>query len=339
MESKDAILVINYKNFNDTIECLSSLIDNCKTSTIFILDNASPNESCEVIQNWLDKNKNRVSEQLTFKEQEFIEFSRIASLPSNSIVFIKTNNNMGFAGGNNFIIKNILNYYDYFLLFNNDAICLNNIAVKMKSFLEENKEYGMATCRINHYSPKEKLQQMGGELLWYGHFKRYDEKFLANCINKGINNVDVTFASGCVMMLKKENLIKHGLLSETIFFGEEDVDLCLRYKKLGIKIVSVLDAVVLHKGGAAQQTVNESKDAPYATSITARAIMLKHRYNKVYWHFWFYFFTFMMSVNIMVRRGYGWKRTAKIMQVTKKYTKKNNHMTRDTYLSIMNEFK
>ena len=94
------IIIVNWKNWQDTLECLESLrgIDNDNFKTI-VVDNCSENESFEKISIWCEE-KGRFST-------------------------IKTESNLGFAGGCNIGIRHALSKKaDYILLLN---------AVKMKT--------------------------------------------------------------------------------------------------------------------------------------------------------------------------------------------------------------
>lgn len=88
-----AYVVLHYKNYSITKECIDSLLINT-TGRIIIVDNASNNSSLEKLQ------------------EDFQQFERIN--------FIKSESNLGFAKGNNL-------GYDFAIEMNPDFIvCLNN---------------------------------------------------------------------------------------------------------------------------------------------------------------------------------------------------------------------
>ena len=52
---KVAIIVLNYKGWQDTIECLESLQQiNCPDYQVIVVDNGSNDESVEKIKEWAD---------------------------------------------------------------------------------------------------------------------------------------------------------------------------------------------------------------------------------------------------------------------------------------------
>jgi GT2 family glycosyltransferase len=337
--SRVCIIVINYKNHSDTIECIESIVRySNKNVQIILVDNFSENDSVAKILEWLNLNSKLKSKVLT--ENEFSNHGTSDSLKEFELLFVVMNENRGFAGGNNFIIHNQIDNFQYFLLFNNDAVCVNNVVDIMRDSITNNPEYVAGTCRINHYLFPERLQQMGGELLWFGHFKRYNEKFLNKCLKKGRVIIPVTFATGCVLMIKQETLKRYGLLSSKIFFGEEDVELALRFKQNKLRMASFIQAIVLHKGGAAQKESSTNHiDAGYAHSMIGRSVMLKSYYSKFHWYLWFFLFKKLMTANLIIRRRFGIKRTLKIFQVINKYSYTKSAITKDDFFGILAEFK
>ena len=337
-EKRTAIIVINYKNYSDTIECLESLLKfPLNYVQIFLLDNFSGDDSVVHLQKWIDSNQEL--ESITCSANDFVSYAKRDNLGEFNLVFIKTDDNKGFANGNNFIIKNILDKFGYFLLFNNDAICVNNVVDILREKMDENRQFAAVTCRINNYSEPQSLQQMGGELLWFGHFKRYNESFLRKCISQGKSVVPVSFATGCILMIRNEILKTYGLLSTTIFFGEEDGELALRFKKNNLKMASVIDAIALHKGGSSQKESSSNYiDAGYAHSIIGRSVMLKSYYGKNHWRIWFFLFKKIMAANIFIRRRIGLKRTIKIFSVVNRYAVTKSSITKKDFFDILFEF-
>jgi GT2 family glycosyltransferase len=337
-EKRTAIIIINYKNYSDTIECLESLLKfTLNNVQIFLLDNFSGNESIVQLQKWIDSSEG--IESITCSEDDFVSDAQENKIGAHKLVFIKTDDNKGFANGNNFIIKNTLDKFEYFLLFNNDAMCVNNVVDILWQKMNENRQLAAVTCRINNYTEPQSLQQMGGELLWFGHFKRYNESFLRKCISQGKSVIPVSFATGCILMIRNDILKTYGLLSTTIFFGEEDVELALRFKKNNLKMASVIDAVALHKGGSSQKESSSNYvDAGYAHSIIGRSVMLKSYYGKIHWMIWFCLFKKIMAANILVRRRIGLKRTIKIFRIVNKYAGTKNSITQKDFFEILTEF-
>ena len=228
-----SLIILNYNGLNDTLACLESLevveADNNSLETI-VVDNNSSDGSQEA----LSKLKN--------------------------IVFIQNDRNLGFSKGNNVGIKYALNKgSDFVILLNNDTIV-------EKSFV---KNLVQAANKADIISPKIYFAK-GYEF----HKKRYSEKDLGkviwyaggkidwqNVIGKhvGVDAVDkgqfsksaiTDFATGACMLVKREVFEKIGFFDEKYFLYLEDMDLCVRAKKAGFKILFEPRAAIWHKNAA-----------------------------------------------------------------------------------------
>ncbi len=57
---------------------------------------------------------------------------------------------------------------------------------------------------------------------------------------------EVDYVIGACQVIRREALVEVGLLDEWIFYGPEDIDLCLRMHKAGWRVVYNPEAVVVH---------------------------------------------------------------------------------------------
>lgn len=215
---KVCIILLNYKNWKDTCKCLDSIY---KTTYpykhVIVIDNASNNGSVENIKN-------------NFPE----------------IDLIKNKENLGFSRACNVGIKKALNMNsDYILLLNNDTIVHPYFLEPLINEGEENSNAGILAGKIYYYNSNK---------IWYGGSK----KGFFKSIHRGQGIIDqgqfnkkekVFFASGCMMMIKKEVLKVCGFLDERFFFGLEDSEYCDRVIKNGFKILYVPNSVIWHKIG------------------------------------------------------------------------------------------
>ena len=335
MPKSIAIIVINYNNYLDTLRAVENLHSFLgEGDHIFLLENCSKNDSALQIIEWANSSP---KVKIYHKKEDFSENINKVDLKNLTTTIITSDENLGFSRGCNFVISKIVDRFDYILLFNNDAFCINNVPQILLEKLELHSDFGAATCRINDYQSDE-IQQVGGALTWYGHFKRYGIKQIEREAKEEF--LRVTFASGCILMLKSELLVKYGLLSELIFFGEEDFELSHRYKRLQIKMMAVHTAVAEHKGGASQKTINSRTGlSAYATSMIGRAVALKGIYSYPRWALWLILFNSAMFFNIAYRRGYG-IRDAKIVYLKVfQYAFKLSSVSQMSYHSIISEFK
>lgn len=143
MDKKVSIILVNYNTTNDAIECIKSLsyID-YRNYEVIIVDNAS--RATEV-----DKLKKNIKN-------------------NDKCKLILSNENNGFAGGNNIGIKYALdNEADYVLLLNCDTEVKEDFLSKLIYEVEnDNENVGIAEGKINYYNSKNLIWFAGGQIDW-----------------------------------------------------------------------------------------------------------------------------------------------------------------------------
>ena len=157
---------------------------------------------------------------------------------------IKNDINYGFAKGNNIGIQYALNNLnsDYILLLNNDTVVNKDFLNKMINVGEQDKKIGIIGPIINYYENIDIIWFAGGKMNWfkypfYHHIGINDKE---KNFYSGLNYCD--WITGAAILIKTN--IKDIKLNNRFFFGCEDVDLCLRIKNDGYKIVCVLDSKI-----------------------------------------------------------------------------------------------
>ncbi len=233
-----AIVILNYKNSEDTIECVESLEKiNYKNFEIIIVDNDSKDGSVEILKN-------------NFKDKHTI---------------LDSKKNGGFAYGNNVGIKYALkNGVDYVLLINNDTTVEKNFLDVLVETAEKDKTVGITTGLIMNYYDKNKIWYNGGEIDW--------NKFYGYHLNERGNlgtleeEKEITFATGCLMLIRKEIFEAVGLLPEEYFMYYEDVDFCAMVKEKGYKIIYNSESKIYHKVSAS----SGEEESPFAIEWNTR---------------------------------------------------------------------
>lgn len=233
------IILLNYKGVRDTIEAIISLENiTYPNFEIVIVDNDSPDNSLALLKESLDKKHHIIS----------------------------SGKNGGFAFGNNVGIKYAMDRKaDYVLLINNDTTVEPDFLTNLVDFIDDKQNVAMATGLILNYYDKNKIWYDGGEIKW--------DKFYGHHINEGKNLSDVkleereiTFATGCLMLIKCKAIEKIGLLPEEYFMYYEDVDFCAKVKSNGYKILYNPKSVIYHKISAA----SGESESPFAVEWNTR---------------------------------------------------------------------
>ncbi len=146
MKPKVYVIVLNWNNWQDTIECLESIFrleyDNFQ---VLAVDNGSTDGSEEKIQEWAEGESVSIVRynRETAEQGGLLEKEKDLTQPS--IVFIQTESNLGYAGGNNVGMKYALNQDDckYVWLLNNDTIIDRDALTEMVEMAEADETVGM----------------------------------------------------------------------------------------------------------------------------------------------------------------------------------------------------
>jgi GT2 family glycosyltransferase len=222
MDSNFLIVLVNYNNWEDTLECIDSLKKSgVKDLNILIVENCSSNDSLQKLKT-----------------------------AGQSIKIISTQKNLGFTGGNNLGIKYaIKNKYVYVILLNNDTIVdINNPIKLLIDEMEHNKDATLGTGRIFYYPDKNRIWYNGGKLIkWRGmaiHFNYRKNKNALTLTNE-LKNVD--FISGCFMCIRLSDIASLGFLDDNFFMYSDDVEFCARALKKNLKLLFIPNAIIYHK--------------------------------------------------------------------------------------------
>lgn len=283
--SELAIIILNWNGANDTIECLNSIKKNENYKyNIFLLDNNSEKKSIQSLKKWINSNWR---EKILFLDAN--DFLDLKDYNISNFFLIRSDENLGFAKGNNFVLRKIKNKFNYFLLLNNDTVIGENSITKMLKYQKENSKTKVLSCDIRLYSTPEKLWNAGGYFTWYGDRKYYSQSKIDNLIEKEIISIESPFVTGCAMMVENDIIDKNGLFTEKFFFGEEDFNLCKKLNKNDIKVETLLTTTIYHKVGQSREK-SKNKEVElfknYLLHFSNRIIDQKEFYNNYYWIIW-----------------------------------------------------
>lgn len=180
-----------------------------------------------------------------------------------NITLLRSEENMGFAGGYNIGIRTALDQgADYILIINNDTKVYSDMLKNLMKTLESDSKIGAVIPKIyfakGHEFHKDRYKSDElGKVIWYaGGFT--DWKNIGS-VHRGVDEVDrgqfdkiepVGFATGCCILFKREVLEKAGLFDERYFLYFEDADLSERIKRAGFSIYYVPTAMLIHINAA-----------------------------------------------------------------------------------------
>ncbi len=249
MSRRVFIIILNYNNASDTIECLESLKKTKNNNfTVIIVDNASIDNSVNLIINYLCSENNDYL--YIDMKQTNINLPIVQVLPK--FVFIRSDHNGGYGYGNNLGIKFALrNGADYIMILNNDTVVSFDFLALLIEMCESNKEIGIASGKIYFYGRPDVIWFNGGAFYeWTGkieHFN-FNEKDMGQSPKK-----EITFISGCMWLVPREVFEKVGLINEEYFMYVEDLEFCYRVRKAGYKLAVNPNSKIWHKVDGAEK--------------------------------------------------------------------------------------
>lgn len=187
--------------------------------------------------------------------------------------FIRSETNLGFAGGNN-IGLNIANG-DYILLLNNDTEVIEGCIEEMISVMEEHPEIGLLSPLLLYFDDKSLIQYAGFTKMNYltgrnsciGQFEKNNGQY--NSISR-----ETGFCHGAAVMCRKSDLLKAGLMEENYFLYYEELDWCEKFKRIGKKIWFTGKTHIYHK-----ESVSVGKESALKVYFTTRNRFLFIRKN------------------------------------------------------------
>ncbi|MDR6943573.1 glycosyltransferase family 2 protein [Mucilaginibacter pocheonensis] len=163
-----------------------------------------------------------------------------------SVKFIRSEVNLGFAGGNNLGIKEATG--DYLFLVNNDTEFTSELIEKLVTVMDSNSHVGMISPMIKYFSDKQLIQYAGYTPMNYYTCRN-------SCI--GLKQKDIgqfnhingptAYCHGAAMMIRKQAIDKAGLMNESFFLYYEELDWCERIIRAGYKAWVNTDAIIYHK--------------------------------------------------------------------------------------------
>jgi len=218
LQPRVSIVIVNWNGYEDTLECIASLQKiNYKNYEIVLVDNGS------TIDN-------------------FSEFENI----STNFRLLRSEENLGFSGGNNIGIKYSLKQsVDYILLLNNDTIVEKNFLKPLIEKFSDIEDIGIVAPQINYYDEPRRVWSAGGKISMIRGSGFADSNKLESELK--LSSREVHFVSGCCMLVRREVFQKTGLFDENFFLYVEDADFCYRVKKIGYKIYVTTQSKIFHK--------------------------------------------------------------------------------------------
>lgn len=240
---KIAVVILNWNGAKLLEQFLPSVVAYSEEAKIYVADNASTDNSIEIIR---------------------------SKFPQ--ITIIKNEGNYGFAKGYNVALQQVEE--DYYALVNSDIEVTENWLTPILSIFDNEAEIGIIQPKILDYKNKayfEYAGAAGGYIDQFGY--PYCRGRIFDTIEKDLgqynDHSNIFWASGACLFIRKDIYRKLNGFDDDFFAHQEEIDLCWRAFNLGYTAKYTSKSVVYHVGGA---TLNEGN--PKKTFLNFRNSLL-----------------------------------------------------------------
>ena len=240
---KIAVVILNWNGAKLLEQFLPSVVAYSNEAKIYVADNASTDNSIEVIKTQFPQ-----------------------------VTIIQNKGNFGFANGYNVALQQVEE--DYYALVNSDVEVSEKWLTPILSIFDNEPNIGIIQPKILDYKNKayfEYAGAAGGFIDQYGY--PYCRGRIFETIEKDNGQYDdeteIFWASGACLFIRKDIYRTLNGFDGDFFAHQEEIDLCWRAFNLGYKAKYTSESVVYHVGGA---TLNESN--PRKTFLNFRNSLL-----------------------------------------------------------------
>ena len=180
--------------------------------------------------------------------------------------------NLGFAGGNNIALKQAKG--DYILLLNNDTEVKPDFLDSLVELMESDETIGIVSSKILYFFEDNIIQYAGTSPInpITSRGRHYGNKEIDN--GQFDKAVETYYPHGACMMIRKSVLEELGLLYEGYFLYYEEYDFTERVRRAGYKIYFQPNSSILHK-----ESISTGKNSPLKTYYINRNRLLFLRRN------------------------------------------------------------
>jgi GT2 family glycosyltransferase len=272
------IIILNYNGWQDSIECLESVLRmDYPNFKVILVENGSTDNSREMIERWakgwLDSwvHPSHALKGLTYpplkKPLKYSLFSvndiRTDKSAANKImksgdklnrekdfILIRSAENLGFTKGNNVGIRFALQQQDadFVWLLNNDTVVAADALTRLVKKAKLEEKVGITGSRLMFYNNPEKLQALGGGVinpLWSSSRHVLKKKDLRK----------MNYIVGASFLISRRCIEDTGFLCEDFFVYSDDADYCLNASRHGFTVAAANDSIVYHRLGQAASDV------------------------------------------------------------------------------------
>ena len=228
-----AVVILNYNGAEMLRTFLPGVVEYSPEAEVVVADNASTDDSVEVVQRLFP-----------------------------TVKLIRLERNWGFADGYNKALEQV--DAEYSILLNSDVEVTKGWIAPMLAALETDSNVVACQPKILDYKRKTHFEYAGAA---GGFIDRYGYPYCRGRIfdtleeDKGQYDTvcDISWATGAALMIRTAEYRTAGGLDGRFFAHMEEIDLCWRLRARGRRILCVPQSTVYHVGGATLSKSNPKK--------------------------------------------------------------------------------
>jgi GT2 family glycosyltransferase len=222
------------------------------------------------------------------------------------VLFIRSEENLGFSGGNNLGIRKAKGEYLFFV--NNDTVIPKGTIEGLLSTFQDHPKAGIVCPTLHYYQPwsdnKEKVIQYGGTTV-VNPFTGRNKTLRENSKDDGsLTEPYLTaYPHGAAMMVPSYIVKRVGELPEDFFLYYEELDWSMSIKKAGYTIWVNPSVGVFHKESATVGKVSALKT--YYINRNRVLFMRRHQslFSRIGFYIFFIFFTAPKNLLLFLLKG------------------------------------
>ena len=243
MSIKTSIITINYNGLADTCALIETIPFN-EDMEVIVVDNASDHQEADTIAERFPQVK-----------------------------VIKSERNVGFAGGNNLGIQAAQG--TYLFLVNNDTVFKDFNISALIDRLESSSDIGIVCPKIRFAWDKNPIQFAGYTMLSKVTMRNRSIGYGEDDHGQYETAHPTPYAHGAAMLVKREAIDKVGLMPECYFLYYEEIDWSMMFTRAGYQIWYEPKCTIYHKESQAT-----GQDSPLRTYYITRNRLLFVRRNR-----------------------------------------------------------
>ena len=243
MSIKTSIITINYNGLEDTCALIETIPFN-EDMEVIVVDNASDHQEADTIAERFPQVK-----------------------------VIKSERNVGFAGGNNLGIQAAQG--TYLFLVNNDTVFKDFNISALIDRLESSSDIGIVCPKIRFAWDKNPIQFAGYTMLSKVTMRNRSIGYGEDDHGQYETAHPTPYAHGAAMLVKREAIDKVGLMPECYFLYYEEIDWSMMFTRAGYQIWYEPKCTIYHKESQAT-----GQDSPLRTYYITRNRLLFVRRNR-----------------------------------------------------------